>query len=318
MSKVKPKKNQESIRDGFGIGLLEAGNMNTNVVALTADLKDSTRCDSFAKKFPSRFYDIGIAEQNMMSVAAGMAKMGKIPFVNSFAVFSPGRNWDQLRVSVCYQNMNVKIHGSHAGLSAGADGATHQALEDIAITRVLPNLVVLVPCDTNEAKNAVIAAAEYKGPVYIRTSKSKVPLLTKKDLKFKIGVAKILKRGTDVTIVCCGVMVHRVLSAVGKLKRLGISSEVINCPTIKPLDEQTILKSVSKTKKIVSVEEHQRIGGLGSAIAELVIEKNPVPMRIIGINNTFGESGKDSELLDNYGLSIDDIFLSVKNFLKKY
>ena len=301
---------EEGIREGFGKGLLEAGKKNKNVVALVADLGSSTRADIFGKHFPLRYFQVGITEQHMMSAAAGMAVVGKIPFVNSFAAFSPGRNWDQLRVSVCYSNLNVKIHSSHAGITVGEDGATHQALEDIAITRVLPNIVVLVPCDSREAKNATIAAAQYNGPVYIRTSRSKVPLISA-DEPFSIGKIKILRKGLDVTIVACGVLVSQALLAAKELEQKGITAEVLNASTIKPFDKKTLLKSLRKTKCCVTAEEHQLAGGLGSLVAEITSKNFPVPIEMVGMKDSFGESGKDSELLIKYTMTSKDISKAV-------
>jgi len=305
----------KAIRDGFGEGLLKAGR-NKKVVLLTADLLESTRGNLFAEKYPNRVFDVGIAEQNMMSMASGMAHLGKIPFVNSFAVFNPGRNWDQLRVSVCYSNANVKIHGSHAGLTVGPDGATHQALEDIAITRVLPNLVVIVPADAIEAKNAVIAISKYKGPVYIRTSREKVPIITK-DEEFVIGKAKIIKKGTDVTVVACGVEVNEAIKAEKELQQRGISCEIINVPTIKPLDIKTILKSIKKTKALVIAEEHQKAGGLGSAISEKLFGKIQIPFEHVAVNDSFGESGNAKELLKKYKLDFKAIKSSCIKVIKQ-
>ncbi len=307
----------KAIRDGYGEGLLEIGK-NKKVVVLTADLTSSTKCELFAQKYPERFFQCGICEQNMMSVGAGFASVGKIPFVNSFAVFNPGRNWDQLRVSVCYSNLNVKVHGSHAGLTVGGDGASHQALEDIAITRCLPNMTVIVPCDSNEAKNAVIALSKHKGPAYIRTSREKVPMLPESQDKFEIGKAKILIKGSDVTIIACGVEVHEALTSAGILKLdYGVSAEVINCPTIKPLDEKTILKSLNKTKCLVTAEEHQIMGGLGSTLSELLTKKLPLPQEFVGVNDTFGESGNPIELIAKYGLDSKAITKACLKVIKR-
>ncbi len=297
-----------STRDGFGEGLVEAGRLNSNVVVLTADLIDSTRSKGFEEMFPERFIEVGVAEQNMAGIAAGLALSGKIPFINSYAVFSPGRNWDQIRVSICLTNANVKIAGFHAGLSAGPDGATHQALEDVAISRVLPNTTVLSPCDYFEAKRVAVAAANHKGPVYIRLFKEPAPQLTKENDPFEIGKAYVLHEGKDVTIISAGPILSEVLLAQKELKNENnISCEVINCATIKPLDEGTILKSVKKTQKVVVVEEHQIAGGLGSAICELLSQKMPVKVKLMGIQDSFGESGKYSELLQKYGLDKESI-----------
>ncbi|MGM5483441.1 MAG: transketolase family protein [Nanobdellota archaeon] len=303
----------ESIRDGYGKGLLEAGK-NNKIYALTADLKSSTRTQYFAEKYPRRFIQCGISEQNMMCVAAGIASLGKTPFVNSFAVFSPGRNWDQLRVSICYSNLNVKIHGSHAGLTVGKDGATHQALEDIAITRVLPNLKVVVPSDSQEAEELTKQIAKEKGPVYIRTSRHKFPIISNKS-KIQLGKAYKLKTGKNLTIISCGICLHEALKAAEELKKEGISTEIINCHTIKPLDKKTILKSAKKTGKIITVEEHQKAGGLGSAVAELLSETK-IPIKIIGIQDTFGESGTPEELLKKYKIDKNEIIKECREMYK--
>ena len=306
-----------STRDGFGLGLLDAGEKNKNVVALCADLTGSVRAGAFAKKFPSRYFQMGICEQNMMGAASGMCLNGKIPFVTSFAAFNPGRNWDQLRVSVCYSNRNVKILGGHAGLTTGEDGATHQALEDIAITRVLPNLVVVVPCDEEETRKAVVEIAEYKGPCYLRISREKCLNITKKSDKFKIGVANVLDEGGDVTIIACGLSVQFALRAVSELREEGISATLINMHTVKPLDEKTVLKYAKKTGAIVICEEHQIKGGLGGAVCEYLSEVYPVPVEFVGVRDSFGESGRGYELMDKYGISTKEIMKAVKKVMKR-
>jgi len=304
-----------STREGFGDALLALGHKNKNIVVVSADLAESTRISSFAKKYPDRFIEVGVAEQNMMGVAAGLALSGKIAIAASFAVFSPGRNWDQLRVSVCYSQANVKIIGTHTGLGAGEDGASHQALEDIAITRCLPNLVVIAPADYNEAKKALVAAVEHKGPVYLRLARQNTAVFTSEKNVFKIGQAQVIKKGQDVTLIACGPMVYEALEAAKKLATENISVEVINCHTIKPLDQKTILASVKKTKKVVSLEDHQIHGGLGSAIAEMLAENFPVPMKLMGVDDTFGESGKPEELYKKYALSQEHIISTIKNIL---
>jgi transketolase len=307
----------KSGRDGFGEGLLETGAKNPNVVALCADLTSSTRTDLFAKKFPKRFIQTGIAEQNMIGVATGMALTGKIPFAISHAIFNPSRCWDQIRVSVCLSNVNVKIVGTHSGFSNGPDGAVAESLEDLALMRVLPNMIVVQPSDAVETYKAVIAAAEYKGPLYLRVSKEETPLLTTEETPFEIGKAYVLVEGKDLTLISSGPITYETLLAARDLKvRYKIDVEVISCPTIKPLDEETILESVKKTGKVVTVEEHQIIGGLGSAVAELVSEKFPVKIKRIGMKNTFGESGTYQELKDKYGLSHHNIVEEVNTFLK--
>ena len=325
MEKLNPKmnlvpnlKDVEKIpsRDGFGHGLVEAGKKNKNVVSLCCDLTDSTRASWFKKEFPKRFIEVGVAEQNMMGIAAGLSFTGKIPFISSYAVFNPGRNWDQLRVSVCYSNANVKIEGAHAGISVGPDGATHQALEDIAITRCLPNLTVIVPSDAIEAQKATVAACLIKGPVYLRYGREKVPVITTKKTPFKIGKAYVYREGKDVAVVACGILVYEALIAAEKLQSEGISVMVINNPTIKPIDKETLIKAAKKTKAVVTAEEHQIHGGLGSAVSEVLSQNCPVPMRIVGVKDRFGESGKPEELLKKFGCTSEAIIKSIKEVLK--
>ncbi|MFZ5424258.1 MAG: transketolase family protein [Patescibacteria group bacterium] len=301
-------------RDGFGEGLVLAGDENENVVAVCADLTESVRINKFAEKYPNRFFQVGVAEQNLAGVSAGLALNGKIPFAGSFAVFNPGRNWDQVRVSIAYTNANVKIIGSHAGFSNGPDGATHQALEDIALTRVLPNFTVLSPCDSVEAKKATQAAAKINGPVYIRLARNKTPIITTENTPFEIGKANIFVKGSDLTLISTGPIILEALKAAKEVKsKYQLSVEVINLHTIKPLDEKTVLESVKKTGKVVTVEEHQIAGGMGSAIAELLSEKFPVPIKRIGAHDTFGESGLPDQLLEKYEISAQHIEIAVKN-----
>lgn len=304
-------------RDGFGAAMVDLGKSNEQVVGLSGDLTESTRMDGFAKAYPERFFEVGVAEQNMAGLAAGLALAGKIPFMTSYATFSPGRNWDQVRVSICYSQANVKIIGCHAGLSVGPDGATHQALEDIAITRVLPNLVVIAPCDSNEAHQATLAAAEYDGPVYIRLTREKTPVFTRPDDKFVIGKAKHLLVGSDVTLVTSGPIAYEALHAVDELRAKGLACDVLLLPTIKPLDKSAIIRSVEKTRAIVTVEEHQINGGLGGAIAELLGEECPVPLERVGMPDTFGESGEPAELFKKYGLDRTAIIKAVERVLKR-
>jgi len=299
----RPKLLSQAIRDGYGKALLSLGKTNDRVVVLSADLGESMRLTDFTKAFPTRFFEVGVAEQNLVGVAAGLAAEGFIPFANSFAVFSPGRSLDQIRVSVCYSNRNVKIIGGHAGLSAGPDGATHQALEDIAITRVLPNMTVIVPCDANEAAKATRALAAMIGPVYLRLTRPATPVFTSTQTPFKIGQAEVFKRGSDVTLIACGPLVYQTLQAAELLTAKGVDAEVINCHTIKPLDATTILQSVRRTGAVVSVEDHQIAGGLGGAIAELLSEQLPRPLVRVGIKDTFGQSGSAEELWKHYGLT---------------
>ena len=303
-------------RNGYGEGLVLAGQENPNVVALCADLTESTRTQSFKDKFPERFVEMGVAEQNLATVASGMAAMGKIPFITSYAMFSPGRNWEQIRTTICYNNQPVKIIGSHAGISVGPDGATHQALEDMAITRALPNMVVIAPADTIEARKATLAVAHHSQPCYIRLSREKVPVITTEQTPFEIGKAYVYFEGKDVAVIACGQMVYRALQAAKELEKHKVSVRVINCPTIKPLDKDTIIKAAEDCGAIVTVEEHQIHGGLGSAVAEVVSQNYPVPMKIIGVEDRFGESGEPNELLEKFGLTHEDIIKGVTHVLK--
>ncbi len=311
-----PNIEQVPTRNGFGEGVVKAGELDQNVVVLCGDLTESTRSEAFAKKFPGRFFEVGVAEQNMMGIAAGLALSGKIPFISSYAVFNPGRNWDQLRVSVAYSNANVKVVGAHAGISVGPDGATHQALEDIAVTRVLPNLVVIAPCDYIETRKATLAIAKHLGPCYIRFTREKTPVFTTEETPFEIGKAQIFSGGKDITIVGCGALVYECLVAANELAaERGVSCEVINSSTIKPLDTDTIVHSAKKTGKVVTVEEHQIIGGLGGAVCEALAENHPVTVKRIGMPDTFGESGEPSELLEKYGMSSNHIKIAVRQML---
>lgn len=307
-----------SIRDGFGKALAELGTENEQVVAVSADLTESTRLNYFKEAFPKRFVQVGVAEQNLIGVAAGLAMVGKIPFAASFAVFNPGRSWDQIRVSVCYSNLNVKVVGGHAGITVGPDGATHQALEDIAITRVLPNMTVVIPCDENQAAAATKAVAKHVGPCYLRLSRATPVTITSPETPFEIGKAQLLKEGTDITLIATGIMVEHALVAAQELqKNHSISAEVINMHTIKPLDKQALLRTAKKTGKVITLEEHQQIGGLGSAVAEFLSQEYPVPIKIIGIDDTFGESGTSDELLSKYGLNNAQIMKQILDFFSK-
>ncbi|MBI4039866.1 transketolase family protein [Candidatus Daviesbacteria bacterium] len=303
-------------RNGYGEGLVLAGEENPNVVALCADLTESTRTEEFKKKFPERFVEMGVAEQDLATVASGMAAAGKIPFITSYAMFSPGRNWEQIRTTICYNDQPVKIIGSHAGISVGPDGATHQALEDLAITRALPNMVVIAPCDAIEARKATQELAKTMQPTYLRLSRSDVPVVTTEDTPFEIGKAEVFKEGKDVTIIACGQMVYRALLAAKELEEHKISVRVINCHTIKPIDQKTILKAAEETGVVVTVEEHQISGGLGSAVAEVVAQSFPVPIKIIGIKDRFGESGEPNELLEKFGLTVEEIKKAVLQVLR--
>ncbi|MEK7648507.1 MAG: transketolase C-terminal domain-containing protein [Patescibacteria group bacterium] len=304
-------------RNGYGDTLLELGKTNPNVVVLTGDLAESTRVLEFAKRYPERFVECGVAEQNMTGIAAGLALSGKIPFISSYAVFSPGRSWDQVRVSVAINRANVKIAGAHSGISVGPDGATHQALEDIAIMRVLPNMIVIVPCDYEETRKATLAAAAFQGPVYFRFAREKTPVITTTKTPFTIGKAELFRKGRDVSIIACGPLVYQSLVAAQELSLQGIDCEVINNHTIKPLDEKTLMASVRKTQCAVTVEEHQTVAGAGSAACELFSQKYPIPIEMIGMPNTFGESGQPHELLEKYGMSVKAIKAAVRKVLRR-
>lgn len=307
---------KEPTRKGFGRGLLEAGNQNENVVAACADLTDSTQMSLFRDAFPERFIEMGVAEQNLVTVGSGLAAMGKIPFVSSYAAFSPGRNWEQIRTTICLNDQPVKIVGSHAGLYTGADGATHQMLEDIALMRVLPNMVVIVPGDSIEAEKATIAMANDGRPNYLRLAREATPIITTKDTPFEIGKAYIFAPGHDVTIISTGTMTYQALVAAEKLYKNGIDAEVIHCPTIKPLDAVTIINSVKKTKAVITVEEAQINGGLGGAVAELISEQCPALLMRMGMRDHFGESGTPDELLEHFGLTAKHIMLAAHEILE--
>ena len=293
------------IREGYGQGLLEAAEKDIRVVALCADLTDSTKTHYFKDRFPERFIEMGIGEQSMASVASGMAAMGKIPFLTSYAMFSPGRNWEQIRTTICYNDMNVKIVGSHAGISVGPDGGTHQALEDIAITRVIPRMTVIVPCDAEEARKAILAAAVHEGPVYIRLQREATPVMTTDTSPFAIGSAQCMYRSASpqVTLFACGAMLHTALTAAQALEG-EISVLVVNVPTIKPLDA-AICSFARESGRVITLEEHQSIGGLGSAVTERIAEECPMPVHRIGVNDQFGQSGSPEELLVHYNLTKD-------------
>ncbi len=311
------KEDWKESRDGFGEGLLILGEKNPKVVVLCADLSKSTRASLFKDRFPERFFQFGVAEQNMMGAAAGMSLAGYIPFVCTYGVFATGRCYDQLRVSVCYSKSNVKIEGAHSGLLVGPDGATHQALEDIALARVLPNLTVIEPCDAIEAKKATLAMAEINGPVYIRLGREKIPVITTEETPFQIGKANLLREGTNATVIACGPEVAEALSAAEMLEKEGIQTEVINLHTIKPIDVETITKSAQKTGAVVTAEIHQIAGGMGSAVAEVLSQNAPVPMEMVGVKDHFGESGKPWELLERFGLSAPFIMEAVKRVIKR-
>jgi len=304
-------------RDGFGKGVLELGRVNKDIVVLCADLTDSTRAGWFKKEFPGRFFGFGVAEQDMFGAAAGLALTGKIPFACTFGVFASGRAWEQIRISIAYMNLNVKIVGTHGGLSVGEDGATHQAIEEIALMRVIPNMTVVVPADGIEAKKATIQAAQdIKGPVYLRLGRSKAPVISKEEDYFKIGKANILRKGENLAIITCGLMVHEALLASDELAKAGIKARVINMHTPKPLDKEAVLNAAKETKAIVTAEEHLIAGGFGSAISECVSQNYPVPIKMVGIQESFGESGKPSELFKAFKLTSWDIINAAKDVLK--
>lgn len=298
---------QEATRTGFGRGLLKAGQVDERVVALCADLTDSTKMDAFAKAFPERFIEIGVAEQNLVTVGSGMAAMGKIPFVSSYAAFSPGRNWEQIRTTICLNDQPVKVVGSHAGVSVGPDGATHQMLEDIGLMRILPNMIVVNPGDSIEAEKATLALAKIHSPAYLRLARADTAVFTTQNTPFEIGKAQVFAEGQDLTIISTGPMTYQALVAAEKLYKDGIDAEVIHCPTIKPLDAVTILRSAKKTGKVITIEEGQIAGGLGSAVAEFLSEHHPTPVYRIGLKDRFGESGEPDELLEHFGLTARNI-----------
>lgn len=333
MLKLNPKlfeKNIEQvpIRKGYGEGLLLAAELDKNIVALCADLTESTQTHLFAKKFPERFIEIGVAEQNLAVTASGMAAMGKIPFITSYAMFSPGRSWEQIRTTICYNDRPVKVVGSHAGVSVGPDGGTHQAIEDIAIMRVIPRMIVLSPCDSIEAKKATMAAAKTGTPVYIRLGREKTPVITTERTPFEIGKAQIFfdpgagtvntaRAKDDATIIATGSLVYKALQVAHAFEKEGIKVKVVNLATIKPLDEQTILKVAKETKAIVTVEEHQIRGGMGSAVAEFLAEHYPVPIEFVGVHDDFGQSGTPEELIEHYGMGEKAIREAVKKVLNR-
>lgn len=316
---------QVSIRKGFGQGLLAAGELNPNVVGLCADLTESTQMQSFAEKFKERFIEMGVAEQNLVTVASGMSAMGKIPFCSSYAMFSPGRNWEQIRTTIAYNDRKVIIVGSHAGISVGPDGGTHQALEDIALMRVIPNMDVISPCDAIEAKKATIALSSNmsvaKKPAYIRLAREKTPIITTEETPFEIGKAQIYWLPdvglAQVGIIATGALMYRAIIAAKELETEGIKTKVMNLTSIKPIDTEEIIKLAKETKSLVTVEDHQIIGGLGSAVAEVLAQNYPVPIEFIGIKDKFGQSGSPDELLEHYGMSKESIKEAVKKVLKR-
>jgi len=306
-------------RNGYGEGVVEAAAKNTNIVVVCADLTDSTRNTEFKKQFPERFVQVGVQEQLLAAMGAGLALGGKIPYITSYAMFCPGRAWEQVRTNICLNEVNVKIIGSHAGVSVGPDGATHQAIEDIAIMRPIPNMTVIAPCDVHEARKATVAISKYEGPCYVRYAREKTPVFTTEKTPFKIGKANVLRDGKDVAIIACGPLVYNALKAAEDLSkgRNKVDCMVINSHTIKPLDEKTILKAAEKCKAIVTVEEHQVTGGLGGAVAEFLAKKQPTPIEFIGVQNTFGESGEPMELVEHFGMGVKDIKAAIKRARKR-
>jgi transketolase len=315
---MSPEIKQEPIRAGFGRGLLQAAHHDKTIVALSADLTESTKMNEFAKSYPERFVEIGIAEQNLVTVGAGMALAGKTPFVSSYAAFSPGRNWEQIRTTICLNQTNVKIVGSHAGVSVGPDGATHQMLEDIALMRVLPNMTVVAPADSIEAFKATQALAAHHGPAYLRLAREKSPVITTENSPFSLAKAQILRHGDDLTIVACGALVYQALMAAELLaQKHNLEAEVINAAVIKPLDTTTIVASARRTGAVLTAEEHQIAGGLGGAVAEALADHYPVPMTRIGLADRFGESGRPDELLEHFGLTAPHIATRALELMKR-
>lgn len=309
--------NMVANRTGFGEGLLLAGEKDNSIVALCADLTESTQMEAFKQAFPNRFVEVGVAEQNLVTVASGLAAVGKKPFVTSYAGFSPGRNWEQIRTTICLNDRNVKVVGSHAGVSVGPDGATHQMLEDIALMRTLPNMTIVVPTDSIEAKKATIALAGTTSPAYLRLAREKTAVITTQSSPFEIGKAQILASGDDLTIIACGPLVYQALIAAQHLNKLSISTEVINCATIKPLDAKTIITSAKKTRRVITLEEAQAAGGLGGVVAEAVSAQFPVPVLRLGVQDRFGQSGTVEQLWKEYGLDAATVIKLAKEFVRK-
>jgi len=304
-------------RDAYGQALVKLGQMNKDVVVLDADLSKSTKTYEFYKEFPNRFFNMGIAEQNLIGAACGFATAGKIPFASSFAMFATGRAFEIIRNSVCYPKLNVKVCATHAGLTVGEDGASHQSVEDIAIMRSIPNMTVLVPADGVEAEQMILEAARVYGPMYVRLGRSAVPTIFDENYKFEIGKGTVVREGNDATIIACGIMVNEAIIAAEELVKEGLNVRVINMSTIKPIDKELIIKAAKETKAIVTAEEHNIIGGLGSAVSEVLSEECPTVVRKVGVNDTFGESGTPSELLKKYGLTSEEIIKNVKEIINK-
>lgn len=313
---------QKPTRDGVGLGMLQAGDENPEIVGLCADLTESTRMEMFVKKYPKRFVEMGVAEQNMAAVAAGLAAVGKIPYITSYAMFSPGRNWEQIRTTICYNEQNVKIIGSHAGVSVGPDGATHQAIEDIAIMRPIANMMVFAPCDVHEAKKVTYAISKVYGPCYARYAREKTPVFTTEETPFEIGRAYAfwieMEGGKpDVAILACGPLLHNAILAASDLEKEGIKVRVLNMVSIKPMDEKVVIQAAKDAGAIVTVEEHQVAGGMGSAVAELLAKSYPVPIEFIGVQNRFGESGSPTELIEAFGMGVSHIKSAAKKVISR-
>jgi transketolase len=309
---------QVPTRNGFGTGLVEAGRRDPNVIAICADLSESTRIEAFKKTFPERYVAIGVAEQLLVAMAAGLASTGKVPFIASYAMFNPGRSWEQVRTTMALNQTNVKIAGAHAGVSVGPDGATHQAIEDIAIMRVIPNMIVVVPCDSNQTHKATLAVAARFGPTYLRFGRAESAVITTDDTPFEIGKAQTFRDGDDVAIVACGILVYTALIAADELARKdGIQCRVVNNHTIKPMDEPAIVAAAADCGAVVTVEEHQVAGGMGSRVAEILAEKHPVPIEFIGVHDRFGQSGSPQELIEEYGMGASAIVAAVKRALAR-
>ncbi len=313
---------QKPTRDGYGLGLVRAADENSDIVALCADLTESTRSEAFARKYPERFIEVGVAEQNMASVAAGLSLMGKVPYISSYAMFSPGRNWEQIRTTICYNEANVKIAGAHAGVSVGPDGATHQAIEDIAITRPIANMRVFAPCDAGEAERITYAVSKIYGPCYVRYARDKTPVFTTEATPFEMGKSQIFwmepdGKKPDVAIIACGPLLHNALLAAAGLEAEGVSVRVLNAASIKPMDDATIVAAARDAGAVVTVEEHQVAGGMGSAVAEVLARSHPVPIEFVGVANRFGESGSPAELIEKFGMGVSHITAAVRAVLKR-
>jgi transketolase len=307
----------KATRDGFGEGLVELGQKRDDIVVLSADLTESTRANWFKEKFPERFFSMGVSEQDMIGTAAGLALSGKIPFACTFGAFASGRAWDQVRVSVAYMNLNVKIVGTHGGISVGEDGPTHQAVEEVALMRILPNMTAIVPCDAIEAKKATIASVSYNGPVYLRLGRAKEPIITKEEDYFEIGKANILRKGKDVAVIANGHEVYEALLACDILKKENIKAQVIDMHTTKPIDREVLIEAARETGAVVTAEEHTILGGLGSAVSEVLVQEYPVPIEFIGVKDRFGESGAPSELFKLFELTAEDIVKAAKRVIKR-